>query len=131
MRLYRTAGGLRGLATHAVFDPAAETSIATLATLGSDPLYIRLCRNQESFRARLTPKPWRCGAGRSTFAWPREGAAIERFEAWLSVYEERQRQFATCLFLDSIGPPTTHAEVAPLIKLHDTLTRANEPLPLA
>ena len=24
-----------------------------------DPLYIALCRNQETFRARLTPKPWR------------------------------------------------------------------------
>jgi hypothetical protein len=31
--------------------------------LRADPDYVRLCAVQECYRARLTPKPWRCGDG--------------------------------------------------------------------
>ena len=71
LRMYRTCAGLRLLATHALFDPAADETQSLLESLGSDPMYIRLCKAQESFRARLTPKPWRCGHVSNTTAWPR------------------------------------------------------------
>ena len=63
LRLYRTANGYRCLVTHRTYDPASQECRELLEALGSDPLYIRLCRGQHCFRARLTPKPWRCGAG--------------------------------------------------------------------
>jgi hypothetical protein len=131
IRLYQTAGGLRGLVSHALFDPAAQATLAILRRLESDPIYIRLCESQASFRARLTPKPWRCGAGHCAIAWPREGSAIANFENWLARYEARRSDFATCRFLDVIGSGAVHPEVAPIIKLHDTMTRSSEPLPLA
>jgi hypothetical protein len=131
VRLYRTAGGYRGLVTHAVFDPTAESTLAALRDLGSDSLFIRLCQSQASFRARLTPKPWRCRAGRPSFAWPREGKASDRFEKWLARYDERQQQYATCQFVDTAGVSAMHPDVAPIVELHDKLTHANETLPLA
>ncbi len=65
MRVYRTFGGLRCLIINVPFDPAQADAQAILRDLKSDPLYIRLCRAQECFRARLTPKPWRCGIRQS------------------------------------------------------------------
>jgi hypothetical protein len=131
IRLYRTAGGYRGLVTHAVFDPSHESTLLALQALGSDSLFIRLCQSQASFRARLTPKPWRCRAGRQSFAWPREGNAIGRFEKWLARYDERRQQYATCRFVDTVGASPIHPDVAPIVELHDKLTGANETLPLA
>ncbi|HEY2894874.1 MAG TPA: hypothetical protein VGJ16_11690, partial [Pirellulales bacterium] len=71
-RVYRTFAGLRLLATNSLFDPAADSTEALLQSMGSDPMYIRLCKARESFRARLTPKPWRCGHTSNTITWPRE-----------------------------------------------------------
>ncbi|HKD35139.1 MAG TPA: hypothetical protein VKB78_00020 [Pirellulales bacterium] len=131
VRLYQTAGGLRGMVTHMLFDPAAASTLGTLKALGNDPLYIRLCESQSSFRARLTPKPWRCGAGKCTLAWPREGDTIVRFDRWVTRYDRRRAAFATCRFIDTIGPGAVHPEIAPIVELHDTLTRSSELLPLA
>jgi len=61
LRVYRTAAGLRCLITSHLFDPFQSDTLNILQTLNSDPLYIRLCKAQECFRARLTPKHWRCG----------------------------------------------------------------------
>ncbi len=60
-RVYRTRAGLRYLETSGLHEPASDRAEALLGALGCDPLYVRLCRAQQSFRARLTPKPWRCG----------------------------------------------------------------------
>jgi len=60
-RVYRTRAGLRYLGTSDVYEPASAAAETLLEALGCDPLYVRLCRAQQSFRARLTPKPWRCG----------------------------------------------------------------------
>ncbi|MGH2485254.1 MAG: hypothetical protein ACRDHE_04485, partial [Ktedonobacterales bacterium] len=60
LRAYRTFAGLRCVVTSQVFDPTAPQTLELLQTIGSDPLYVRLCQAQGCFRARLTPKPWRC-----------------------------------------------------------------------
>ena len=59
-RIYRTFAGLRLLATNGVFTPDTPEVDAVFEALGADPLYRVLCRVQKCFRARLTPKPWRC-----------------------------------------------------------------------
>ena len=52
-RIYRTRAGFRLLVTSGTFDPSAAETLALLKEFGSDPLYIRLCKAQECFRARL------------------------------------------------------------------------------
>lgn len=59
VRTYRTRAGFRLLVTGTGLAPTDPGTAALLAELGSDPLYARLCSVQGSFRARLTPKPWR------------------------------------------------------------------------
>jgi hypothetical protein len=132
LRLYRTCAGLRGIVTHDLFDPKSQATLDALEQMGSDPLYIRLCKAQECFRARLTPKPWRCGHRHNTIRFPIEDAGLARqFEKWKSAYDDRQRGYATCRFLGHLGSSDAHAEVAKVIELHDFATRASEPLTLA
>ena len=102
-----------------------------LKQMGSDVLYIRLCKAQACFRGRLTPKPWRCGHTNNTISWPRDDTQQEQFDAWLSGYTQRQADHATCRFLGALGSGRVHPEVEPIIKLHDETTRCDEPLPLA
>ena len=129
-RIYRTRGGLRLLATHSLVTPQEADSI--FEALGADPLYRKLCANQDSFRARLTPKPWRLGMSHHAAAWPWPDAKREaRFKRWEEKYLARANDYATCRFLKCIGRSASHPELAGLIEMHDQTTRAESGLPLA
>jgi hypothetical protein len=131
-RIYRTHSGLRVLAAHDLFDPEGEATQAVFRTLSADPLYAQLCRQQQCFRARLTPKPWRCGHRANAVAWPRESPlAQQQFDAWQAEYVERQSGYATCRFLESRGDGAIHPQAQQIIEIHDKLTRCHEPLELA
>jgi hypothetical protein len=131
-RVYRTCAGVRALATSGLFEPTAPATIHMFEHLKADPLYIRLCQGQECFRARLTPKPWRCGCSPNRVAWPRDqDVDQQRFGRWEAKYAARQGGFATCRFLKTLGNPRVHADLNPIIQLHDQMTRCHEDLPLA
>lgn len=59
-RLYETARGYRVMAIDREYDPAGTDTQRLMVATGTDPAFAQLCRAQKSFRARLTPKPWRC-----------------------------------------------------------------------
>ena len=99
---------------------------------GTDPRFRNLCRVQESFRARLTPKPWRCGWRAPPTGFPREdGEEEDRFAHWLHGYEAACEPFATCRYLETLGDGGVAASFEPLLDVHDTTSRALEELPLA
>ncbi len=142
LRIYRTFAGLRCLVTNQLFDPAQPETIALLTAAGSDPLYVRLCRTQTCFRARLTPKPWRCGSIMPPTRYPwineeqiRLGSSSadqeSRYRQWQSAYEQSSRPYATCRFLQQLGPATVHPEIQLLLALHDKFTGAESERPLA
>ena len=58
-----------------------------MKALGADPAFLHLCRIQGSFRARLTPKPWRCGQANPPGSFPREPEAQAAFAEWLAQYQ--------------------------------------------
>jgi hypothetical protein len=122
-RVYRTFQGLRLLATHALFDPADAQAIQPMQELGCDPLYLRLCRDQKSFRARLTPKPWRCGMKTppARFPWVDAGAEA-RFREWEQKYERRAAGYRVCEFVGAVGSKSMHPEVRRIVELHDEYT---------
>ena len=127
MRLYRTFAGLRAIVTHDVMDPQHTATLDVLKQLGSDPLYIKLCKAQECFRARLTPKPWRCGCIPNPLRHPiTDAKLLAWYERWKEDYESRQAQFATCRLLGPLGNPFVHPEVLQIVELHDFATRAEE-----
>jgi len=132
LRLYRTRAGLRGIVTHDLFDPRSEATLDALNEMGSDPLYVRLCKAQQCFRARLTPKPWRCGHHANSVTYPlADDAAAQRLEKWQQQYDARQRSYATCRFLGQWGVEALHPAVGRIVELHDFVTRSREALPLA
>jgi hypothetical protein len=132
LRVYRTFAGWRVLAVHDVFDPESESTIAALREMGSDPQYVQLTKVQRCFRARLSPKPWRCGIERSPRAFPREDPALEHaHQQWLQSYVSASEPFATCRFITELGRGRPCADAERLILVHDEATRADRSLPLA
>jgi hypothetical protein len=131
-RVYRTAAGYRLLITNAGFDSASEVSQSVLRQFGSDPLYVRLCKLQQSFRARLTAKPWRCGLGLPPAKFPFETPQEEaRFREWEARYTAAVARYATCQYLTSVGDPGVHPAFEELVDYHDRECKATTALPLA
>lgn len=129
-RVYRTKAGARLLATHALFDTTSPETEQVFGWLGADPLYRKLCTVQQCFRARLTPKPWRCDYPDSPSAWPfADDAAQDRHVKWEAGYLERCQTHATCELVEAGGD--SHPDLQEMITLHDATTRVGSGLPLA
>jgi hypothetical protein len=132
-RLYRTAAGFRALAVDREYDPAGKEAQDLMKATGTDPNFVRLCLAQKSFRARLTPKPWRCDVKAPHWDFPREDKGdADSFAGWLAEYEEACGGYSTCRYLETVGKPVFGGSSdEELIELHDKATRATESLPLA
>jgi hypothetical protein len=131
-RVYRTRAGLRLLATHALFAPEAPATEQVFEMMTADPLYRRLCKTQKCFRARLTPKPWRCGVDKPPGRWPWPDAKAEkRFETWESGYLRACGDYATCALVTTMGGQTIDPTVQLILEVHDSTTRVESNLGLA
>lgn len=131
-RAYRTAGGLRYLCTSRLFNPATDDLPNLLLPLGADPRYVQLCQVQKTFRARLTPKPWRCGY--HSVSRDLDGERVlpgPRYDRWKSRYQERSSGFAVCRLLREVGSGRMHPVAARILKLHDQATGVERQAPLA
>lgn len=128
VRVYRTPNGIRLLATHEPFDPSSPQVEHFFLALGTDPIYIRMCRNQQCFRARLTAKPWRVGIGGHMRprpgVWPVNPDKLALREQWVADYERAAASYAACRYLESLGSGTIHPQVAEVMALHDRESRA-------
>ena len=130
-RVYATRGGLRYLCTSRRFAPRSPESADILRRLRSDPRYARLCRVQNCYRARLTPKYWRCHTagplGTDPRPWWKRLLNPSRAPAMPD-----ENDFSTCRFVRSFGEEkVTDAGIALVIARHDATTRALEGKPLA
>jgi hypothetical protein len=131
-RIYRTRAGLRLLATHTLFDPEAAASDGVFDALGADPLYRQLCKAQKCYRARLTPKPWRCGVRSKPERWPFLDARAEKhFQKWEAQYQSFAAGWATCQLVKKIGNDAVHPGVQPILTVHNQMTRVESNLQLA
>jgi hypothetical protein len=124
-RLYETAAGYRLIITSGRYKAGSGEAEMLLAAYKADPLYVRLCRMQESFRARLTPKPWRCDFAAPYGEYPFETPQQQRAaQEWERKYHEKSVPYATCKFIAEIGPGDDDAAFAELIAYHDQETKA-------
>lgn len=131
-RVYRTLAGFRVAVINKRISPNSMEAGELFQAFGSDPLYVKLCSNQESFRARLTPKHWRCGAEKPPMQFPYETPeARAMHENWKPNYERSCSGYAACHFIDQIGTASALHEHARLIRVHDSLTRSDTQLQLA
>lgn len=131
-RVYRTRAGLRLMATHDFIDANSPLAIEVFTTFGADLLYQKLCQSQKCYRARLTPKPWRCGVNRKPDRWPwLDSRAEKRFQKWEADYSARSSSWSTCELVGKIGSREVHPEIAPILSYHDSATRIGKGLQLA
>ncbi|MEY8749140.1 hypothetical protein [Alkalicoccobacillus gibsonii] len=132
VRVYRTRGGLRYLLTHKVYTPGDAESDQLLEQFNSDPQYRMLCTAQESFRARLTPKPKRIGMHQPPVRFPYlDKEDKQQLDQWEKNYKTVSSEWRTCEHVATFGNPTIHPKVQDVIDLHDQMTELHKDLPLA
>lgn len=121
LKIYRTRAGYRVVAVHARLGPASGEAAELFDVLGADPLYRKLCAAQESFRARLTPKPWRIGVGRIPGQFPWRDDSVERaVHRWVGEYDAAGRGFAVCEVVDTLGHVSLDPVIDRVLRFHDT-----------
>jgi hypothetical protein len=135
-RVYQTAAGYRIMLLNRMLEPNDSLTQRLFADLGCDPLYRRLCGSQECFRARLTPKPWRCGLSAPVSTYPRSSIwSQDSFQAWLIRYEGTIRDYAVCRWVGDVGGSYQASDlpssVQLLLSIHDAFTLRDSELPLA
>jgi hypothetical protein len=131
-RLYRTHAGLRLLFVDKTYDPESQEVAAILDELNADPMYKRLTEKQQCFRARLTPKPWRCGLDRPPSRFPRDSDPEEqRHRQWESNYAKVAAEYKTCILLDEFNSTANDPTGQQVIRLHDHWSCNPADLPLA
>jgi len=116
-RVYRTRNGLRYLCTTTAFDPVNRQTQRLMHNLYVDPLYARLCRFQSTFRARLTPKPWRVDSAQYTNRFVHDRIT--------GMVLPEANPYTVCHLIEIIGLPTIRPEFEPLITLHDAYCRVS------
>ncbi|NOT89151.1 MAG: hypothetical protein HOP03_13330 [Lysobacter sp.] len=135
MRVYRTPAGLRLLAMHRLFDPREVEVKACFDALGVDPMYARMCFNQNCFRARISPKPWRMGLQRMrppySAAWRPEHAGLPARRQWIETYEREAQAYAACRFVEMLGSGASDPHADAVRELHDAFCRADQDLKIA
>lgn len=136
LRVYRTPAGLRLIAAHARFTARSDASKAFMEAIDTDPVYVRMCLNQNCFRARLTAKPWRIGIADHLKprpgVWPIRPERMAAREDWVRRYEREAESFAACHYEETLGHGPADPGLAPLVALHDAESRALDDIrPLA
>ena len=132
IRLYETCNGLRGIVTSSRFDPTDSVALDLMTYLGADPLYVKLCRLQNTFRARLTPKHWRIGLEERPLEQPSvTPLQTAQMQRWLERYRARSQQYATARLIAACGSNHSDELVHQVVTLHDTRCKVSSGLPLA
>ena len=131
-RVYHTHSGLRLLFVDKTYDPRSEEVSRILSELGSDPLYKKLTEKQQCFRARLTAKPWRCGARRPPCNYPWGSSDDERaYRRWEEEYTDACGGFMTCALLSEFDSTSNDPVIRQVIEVHDKSACNRLELPLA
>jgi hypothetical protein len=129
VRAYRTRNGFRLLVSGTGAQPGSDRARALMEEVRSDRLYMLLCRVHDTYRARLTPKPWRVGTDRFESLGTRT-AEDPAHRDWVARYRDASAQVAVCRLLEVTGPAPSALEQR-IIDLHDAATRPESGLPLA
>lgn len=136
LRTYRTPKGLRVLVAHTTMDPDDADVGTFFEAVNADPLYVRMCQQQQCFRARVSPKPWRMGIAHRIRRWDGlpsgDKSRDQERRIWVKNYDRVAEGYSACHFLEALGPTDRMTtETAKVMSMHDTLSRSCEELPLA
>lgn len=123
-RVYRTRNGLRYLCTTREFDPSDRNTYRLMQSLYADPLYAQLCRYQSTFRARLSPKPWRMDVIDWEWAVDRTSGSWQDLEIglWLPKFSP----YSVCRLIEVVGDPTILPQFEAIVRVHDGHCRIDQ-----
>ncbi len=126
LRVYRTHSGWRIVVLNRTYDPASDECDQLFRSFpGADRLYRELCRKQDCFRARLSPKPWRIKAtGFPDRTYPRgfpwaDTAAKAAARDWVARYEETCAGRKVCDRVGEFGSRAPLREILAVMEVHD------------
>ncbi|GAA6138055.1 hypothetical protein NBRC116583_18020 [Arenicella sp. 4NH20-0111] len=134
LRLYKTPNGFRVLAMHDLFDPQGEDAKRLFSNLMADKLYVQMCLNQNCFRARVSPKPWRINIkrmGPRPGTWPIKEDRMFARQLWVNAYQNASKGYASCVFDSSHGSDIVHPKAKLVMELHDEYSRSDTELAIA
>ena len=123
---------------HDIFD--VESSIDIFEALDTDYNYINMCKLQDCFRARVSPKPWRIGLDRdddkiypqgADGLWPVKKEFMEDRIAWIDQYDKLAINFSSCKFIKAVGGTIVHPKAEAVRKIHDEYCRSDRDLEMA
>lgn len=134
--VYETFAGFRVAVISHEFAAIDSKAQMILEGLGSDPLYIKLCQQQDCFRARLSPKPWRCGSPKPNCYFPLESEQqIKAMQQWQQHYDERSAHYKVCNkakhLNQQLGQNESRKLIERIIRVHDAYVLGSAELPLA
>ena len=129
--IYETFAGFRVIITGHNYAINSVETTRLFQALQADRLYTTLCKVQQCFRARLTPKPWRCHSARPPYYFPRDTIQQQSFDNWLNQYQINSENYAVCYKIEQLGKHLLSSDEARIIALHDEYVLENQRLPLA
>lgn len=120
--VYETHAGFRVFITSEEYAPELNIASSILEQLKTDPLYKKLCLSQKCYRARLTPKPWRCGMDQPPNHFPRETPEQQgAFGRWLLEYTRKSKECTVCKLITTLGPSKMTDNAKRILNAHDTI----------
>lgn len=135
VRLYETPAGFRILVMNKVFTAQDDIVDEFFTAVSADPIYVRMCKHQHCFRARISPKPWRIGIGENLKPnpgiWPIKAERMADRIRWVKHYNERAKEYASCRFLKNIGSGKIDPKAEEVRRIHDDYCNAISEFPIA
>ncbi|WP_434779633.1 hypothetical protein [Neisseria sp. Ec49-e6-T10] len=134
-RVYETPAEMRLLITHRLMNPNDEEVSLFFNKMNVDEVYSLMCKNQQCFRARVSPKPWRMDMSKHisprSGTWPIKEEYMATRQKWLDEYEHKAKDYASCRFIQAMGNHDIDDKVYKVIELHYDLSKANSGLKIA
>jgi hypothetical protein len=124
-RIYETRKGYRVIVANKNLRAGDSVVKDLFKAFNCDPLYASLCRKQDCFRARLTPKPSYIKHKGKRFKFPMNSTDSEK--DWIESYADASKSFSTCHLVKEVGPRADRSEV---IEYHDEICKVRDRLPL-
>lgn len=119
-RIYKTCKGFRVILVGKDITAEEELAHKISKALNVDKLYWLLCKKQNCYRARLTPKPSRIKHKAIRINFPDCLDKKDEILAWEKAYLEKANNFSVCKFIKEIGNNSCNS----LVSLHDNHTGA-------
>lgn len=124
--LYETPMGYRAIILNEKHDPKSSVTQELFKQLKTDKIYAMMCINQDCFRARISPKPWRVGikARIPKLSIPRSLLTIPAREQWVKNYDKESENYCSAKFLSNFGSHIVCAEAKIVKKAHDEYSKS-------